>query len=349
MSHPPEKLYLTKRSNGIYYVGYYVDGRRRWRSTGKTLKVDALNAMSNLEVLCKEKQRETTLSQFTSEFLAYGSSTHARKTREVYLNALGRFQRQFGDLCLGRITAKHLDLYAAQRLKCTVPGGGCISPVSVNIELRSLRAAMSVAVRWNLLPVNPFRGMHQISTPEAPPTYFTKSDFQALLSAIKEEWLQEVVIFAVLTGMRRGEILNLRWENVNLQRRVILIQSSVSFKTKQGKRRVMPMSDTISSLLVNKFEKRVCDYVFHIDGRQINNDQATKGLKKYAWTAGLNKRLHFHSLRHTFASWLVQDGVSLYEVQKLLGHSNITVTQVYSHLQPEQLHSTVNRITLLQG
>jgi integrase/recombinase XerD len=57
-----------------------------------------------------------------------------------------------------------------------------------------------------------------------------------------------------------------------------------------------------------------------------------------------DKNLHFHSLRHTFASWLVQDGVSLYEVQKLLGHSSIAVTQVYSPLQPEQLHATVNRI-----
>jgi site-specific recombinase XerD len=57
-----------------------------------------------------------------------------------------------------------------------------------------------------------------------------------------------------------------------------------------------------------------------------------------------NHRLHLHSLRHTFASWLVQDGVSLYEVQKLLGHSSIAVTEIYSHLQPEQLHETVNRL-----
>ena len=69
-------------------------------------------------------------------------------------------------------------------------------------------------------------------------------------------------------------------------------------------------------------------------------------LKKYVTEIGLDGKLHFHSFRHTFASWLVQDGVSLYEVQKLLGHSNIAVTQVYSHLQPEGLHSTVNKISL---
>lgn len=67
---------------------------------------------------------------------------------------------------------------------------------------------------------------------------------------------------------------------------------------------------------------------------------------QYVHKLGLNEKLHFHSLRHTFASWLVQNGVSLYEVQKLLGHGNISVTQVYAHLQPERLHSTVNRISI---
>ena len=73
--------------------------------------------------------------------------------------------------------------------------------------------------------------------------------FNYNFAAIAEDWLKEVVIFAALTGMRRGEILNLRWEQIDLQRRIIFIQSSLAFKTKQGKRRVMPMSDIVYSLL----------------------------------------------------------------------------------------------------
>ena len=88
------------------------------------------------------------------------------------------------------------------------------------------------------------------------------------------------------------------------------------------------------------------EFVFSIRDKQIDEDMLTHLFKEYVLKAGLESRLHFHSLRHTFASWLVQDGVSLYEVQKLLGHSNIAVTQVYSHLQPEGLHSTVNRISI---
>jgi site-specific recombinase XerD len=69
-------------------------------------------------------------------------------------------------------------------------------------------------------------------------------------------------------------------------------------------------------------------------------------MKKAVRAAGLDDRLHFHSARHAFASWLVRAGVSLYEVQKLLGHSSPTVTEVYSHLQPEHLHGRVNKITV---
>ncbi len=61
----------------------------------------------------------------------------------------------------------------------------------------------------------------------------------------------------------------------------------------------------------------------------------------------MSEKLHFHSLRHTFATWLVQEGVSIYEVQQLLGHSSISVTQVYSHLAASELHGAVNKIQVV--
>jgi site-specific recombinase XerD len=67
---------------------------------------------------------------------------------------------------------------------------------------------------------------------------------------------------------------------------------------------------------------------------------------KCVLTSGLSDKLHFHSLRHTFATWLVQSGVGIYEVQKLMGHSSISVTQVYAHLAPSELHGAVNRISV---
>jgi len=81
-------------------------------------------------------------------------------------------------------------------------------------------------------------------------------------------------------------------------------------------------------------------------GEKLRQEYLSKAFKQSAKKAGLKEGLHFHTLRHSFATWLVQAGVSLYEVQKLLGHSNITTTQVHSHLAACELHGAVNKINL---
>jgi integrase len=299
-----------------------------------------MEALRNFETLFLKPAPQKTLQQFTDEFLVYAKSNFAHRTWLIYSGALKKFIEIEGNPTLRNLSPQHLDHFKAERLSKKK------SPVTVNIELRTLRAAMNTAVRWKLLDINPFAKINQVRLPEALPSYFTKEDFYRLLGMIKEEWLKDIVVFAALTGMRRGEILNLRWQDVHLQRRMIHIHTSPSFKTKQGRQRVVPMNDVVLNLLSVKASRFSSEYVFHKKGRKILEDHASKKLKQYVIASGINAELHFHSLRHTFASWLVQDGVSLYEVQKLLGHSNISVTQVYSHLKPEQLHSTVNRLSL---
>ena len=132
--------------------------------------------------------------------------------------------------------------------------------------------------------------------------------------------------------------------DVDLPRHLVHIQSNPTFKTKTGKRRTVPLSDTAYHLLMLRANSSPCEYVFSLNDSKVMANWVTHKLKRYIRRLDLDDRLRFHSLRHTFASWLVQDGVSLYEVQKLLGHSNIAVTEVYSHLQPEHLHDTVNKI-----
>ncbi|TAK62803.1 MAG: site-specific integrase [Bacteroidetes bacterium] len=330
---------LFKRANGYYYILFSEEGKKRWKSTGCFLKGDALKALSEFSNLCKEKPKPVTLSQFAKEFLDYSQTTFARRTVIIYTSTLRNFQEIAGDCLLSSLNHRHLDLYKTERMKR-------ISPVTVNIELRTLKAALNVAVRWKLLGSNPFSDVQGVRVPDVPPCYFSKADFQRLLDAISEQWLKEIVVFAVLTGMRRGEIVNLRWNEVDLNHKMIYIQSNPTFKTKQGKRRVIPMNDFAFTMLNAKAGCVSGEYVFTYNGRKILDDLVSKRLKKHIRRCNLNEKLHLHSLRHTFASWLVQDGVSLYEVQKLLGHSNIAVTQVYAHLQPERLHETVNRIAI---
>ena len=85
--------------------------------------------------------------------------------------------------------------------------------------------------------------------------------------------------------------------------------------------------------------------VFARSGNRLSQSYVEHKFKQYVRSAGLKENLKFHSLRHTFATWLVQNGASIYEVQKLLGHSDIKTTQIYAHLMASELHSTVNRIS----
>jgi len=333
------KFSLFKR-RGIYYILYWQGGKQRWKSTGCKQKGDALKALTNLDKLTKERPPDKTLSQFIKDFFTYAEGNYSKGTVAIYRAALNRFLSLIGDCPVSSLTPQHADAYKVGRLQA-------ISPVTVNIDLRTLRAAFNVAKRWRFIEHNPFTGIQLANPPEIPPSFFTRQDFQKLIDLVKENWLKEIIVFAALTGMRRGEIVNLRWREVDLTRKVIHIQSDPTFRTKHGKRRTIPLGDVAAHLLLSRHGRSVSEYVFTLNDRKIAEGWVSHKFKYYVYEARLNDdRLHFHSLRHTFASWLVQDGVSLYEVQKLLGHSSIAVTQVYSHLQPEQMHETVNRLKI---
>jgi len=148
----PTKFYLFRRNNGIYYIGYFEEGRRRWKSTGCTTKADALSAFSRFREHLRAKPVEKFLSAFISEFLAHAQATCSRGTAELYRLALDDLLTVTGDVPLTSVTPQHADRFKAVRLSK-------VSPVSVNVALRTLRAAMNTAVRWKLLENNPFKGL----------------------------------------------------------------------------------------------------------------------------------------------------------------------------------------------
>jgi site-specific recombinase XerD len=333
----PTKFCLFKRSNGYYYLVYEEDGRRKWKSTGTRLRTEAFRALTDFKSLLKSRFKTPLLSEFRRDFIAFAELNHAKTTRDLFAFSLSILQRLCGDLPLNSYNLRHIDIYKAQRV-CVV------SPVSVNVEMRALRSAFGYAVRWELLEKNPLSGVSLLRVPARVPAYFTAADFEKLLSVINQGWLKDIVLLSVMTGLRRGEVVNLRWKEVDLERGVLLVQSHESFRTKDGRMRIIPLTDEARALLLAKLGGEGSALVFTRNGEKISEDYLTKIFRIAVSNAELDGRLHFHSLRHTFASWLVQNGAALYEVQVLLGHSNITVTQVYSHLKPEQLHNAVKRL-----
>jgi integrase/recombinase XerD len=132
---------------------------------------------------------------------------------------------------------------------------------------------------------------------------------------------------------------------------IIKVENSNSFTTKNKKERIVPINKTLYNILIKRYPKiidiKLNDYVFYrVKGISLNSFYVSKSFKKAVRKSGLDERIHFHSLRHSFASGLVQRGVSLYVVKELLGHQDITTTQIYSHIQNENLFDAVKTLDL---
>jgi integrase len=134
--------------------------------------------------------------------------------------------------------------------------------------------------------------------------------------------------------MRLGEILNLKWENVDLKRRIIAVT-----RAKSKKIRHIPINGTLLDVLSGI--KRNHPYVFINPDRGEPWQQVKKGFKSACLKAGV-ENLRFHDLRHTFATRLIERGTDIITIRDLLGHSSVRVTERYAHSQDKRKVDAVN-------
>jgi integrase len=325
---------LIRAKTGVYYVVTRYHGKQTWKSTGTKDKIEAYQKFLN-GFLDREGKK---LTECVHDFMPYAQTNFSKKTVEVYKFALSRLITIVGDICVGEITSFHIEKYKEERVKE-------VSRETVNMGLRALKAFFNTLIRWKFLVVNPSVGVRELRTEEKMPPYLTTEELVTLTDSIKDKWLRGIVIFASMTGMRLGEVLNLNWDDVDLPNRIVRVLSSVHYRTKSGKMRVIPLNQTALDLLNDKEDKT--GFVFPGKrGGRANSNHVSAHFRKAASQAKMKQGIHFHSLRHTFASLLVKKGVSLYQVQKLLGHSSSRVTEIYAHLQNSEMHELVNRLDL---
>ncbi|MGB5847252.1 MAG: site-specific integrase, partial [Ignavibacteriaceae bacterium] len=202
-------------------------------------------------------------------------------------------------------------------------------------SLRYLRSAFNWAITEKYLIENPCKDIKPIKIPEKQPLFFSETDFQILIKSIDGKDIRDIVIFAVNTGLRLRELTTLHWNQINLKDKYLILDN-MNHTTKSKKIRTLALNNKALQIL-NEREFQNDKNVFTINNLRFNADLLSKKFKRYVISSGLNPKLKFHSLRHTFASWLVQRGVSIYEVSKLLGHSDIKTTEIYSHLRAEEV------------
>jgi integrase len=288
----------------------------------------------------KPKGPGITLDQAVDRYLA--AKSRKRSVSEDK-RILGHLKDYFGkDTPLAEITAGRISEYKGHRLSSTRNIGEGASAVerpiagaTVNRTLALLRHLLRLAQEeWELLDAVPRIRMEREA--EGRLRWLTPEEATRLLDASRKsrnEHLTDLVEFALFTGMRRGEVLGLKWESVDRARGVVLLDT-----TKSGKRREVPLNSRADAVLARRGSKS-SGLVF-----------GTRRWDRFrtAWENAVERAkladFHFHDLRHTFASWAIQRGASLQEVKDLLGHHSLAMTLRYGHLAPEHLRTAVARL-----
>jgi integrase len=236
----------------------------------------------------------------------------------------------FGAMRLDEIGAMQIERYKAAKL------GAELSPKTVNNHLTVLRRALSVAREWGkVAAVPPIRWLR----PPPPETDFlTFEEAARLLEGAEPEW-RPILMVGLRTGLRHGELLALRWDDVDLVAGRLMVRRGVARgivgTPKNGRSREVPLSDEAIAALRSLPSRFRGELVFcTAEGRMLTRGECRHPLWRACRRAGL-RRIGWHGLRHTFASHLVMRGVPIRAVQELLGHQTIEMTMRYAHLSPD--------------
>lgn len=329
---------VKKRKDGrwqVYVVGRIDGARVRFRQAAPTRAAGNALELDFKAKLGKGAAPIVGALRFTEwarEFLeVYPEANNApsevdAKKRIVRLH----LQPFFGDKALDRICVGDVERFKAEQKKAGA------KPKTINNRLTVLRRMLTVAVEWGRCAAAP-----KVSLMKKEPQKHRFLDFdesKRLIAAVTPlDWWRTMVLVGLRTGLRRGELLALRWEDVDLAGSLLNVQRSVwkgqEKAPKSGKARKVPLSVDAREalrLLPSRFLK---GYVFGDGKTRLTTGELQSPMITASKRAEL-ARVGWHVLRHTFASQLVMKGVSLRVVQEWMGHSTITMTERYAHLAP---------------
>lgn len=274
-----------------------------------------------------------TFKELAERYLAEKT---VRKALSTQRTDRGTFRRHliptFGEMLLGDIMAKDISDFKAKRY-----ADGKVSE-TVNRELTVLKACLNTAMReYGWLEQSPALFVGKDKPGNGRMRYLPQEEINALHGQLPD-WLKPMFDLARFTGIRQGNLLDLTWKDVDVFRKTITLQ-----ETKNGDRHGVPINETLLEVLVGLFKKRDISepLVFTLNGETVTASSLGKSFRSACKDVGIVD-FRWHDLRHQFASELVQAGVSIYEVQKLLGQKTIAMTMRYSHLSPENLRVAVN-------
>lgn len=224
------------------------------------------------------------------------------------------------------------------------------APKGVYVYYRTLKAVFNIAVDWNYIPQNPFRKVSLPKRQEEKIVTVIREELNKILDSTDSKVMRQLFLFAFLTGLRLSELVKLTWSNVNLSERYLTI-GGANFKTKSKKIRYVPLSDEAVRIIEEIRPKilKLDSFVFSKkNGFSYSTSYVSRQFKKAVISSGVNKAIHFHSLRSGFATYLAEKGVSLEKIQKILGHKDYKTTQIYTSISLKTLKEAVKVFDIYQ-
>jgi site-specific recombinase XerD len=368
------KIYPFKRKKVIrLYVMFYDEyGQRRQFSTGITLPLGSGKRAierARKEAVAPAEQKVRAflrgeaeqkrpkfmrLSHYLhDEYYPFLKANRSRGTYVSYHNALTHFLRICGDKALLAYHLKHINTYKNTRFNKEG-----IKKTTINIELRAIKAAFSWAWKYDFLEKHPFKGQAFLFDAKAKRPAFSKAQINRLIQVTQGTMVGLAIQLSYYTGMRIGELTSIRWKMVNLEGKFINIPADL---TKSSKSRHIPLSSkafNIVQILHAQLRARMKKHpAWYSDTcfEECFLIQKEKGWGKYHARSiqdrfrdlmnetGLPKELTFHSLRHTFATHILENGGDIYAVSKILGHSTPNITsEFYDHTTGLNYRNEVN-------
>ena len=290
---------------------------------------------------------EDTLSDYLAQWLVtYAKPNVGNKTYERYERIVDDINAHLGDTLLRDLKPLAIQSFYATLLASGRKKGGGLSPLTVQHIHRLLRKALHQAVRWEIIEKNPADGVEAPRVQRKEMVALDRDGLAALLRALRGTKLYLPTLLAATTGMRRGEILALRWSDVDLQAGTLRVarsleQTAAGLNFKEPKSRYSKRTISLANATVDALKTHRATHdtgpdglvVCRPDGTPYPPNQLSAEFHRAAHGNGFAVR--FHDLRHTHASNLLRDGVPVNVVSRRLGHAEPSITlNVYSHVLP---------------
>lgn len=275
-------------------------------------------------------------SEFVAETFVPWSKANKRTWRNDEIIA-NQWAEKFRGKTLREISPLAIEKVKRDRAQSITRRGTTRSPASVNMELAVLSRIFSLALELEAASTNPCRKVRKLRVDNQRRRYLSADEETRLMAQLtkRRKHLKPIVLLALGTGMRRGELLSLCWQQVDFQRGVIHVVN-----TKSAHDRIVPMSQQVRELLLDHRRGAKGQWVFVTKKTKRPIVDVKKAFRAACDAAGIAD-FHFHDLRHTFATRVGDAGHSSRAIAALLGHSNTIMTDRYTHATDTALRSAV--------